>query len=152
MKKFRDKLKGIIRPPPSSSSASSAAPEDKDSTMSVSDHSQHNPLPPPPPGAGGDGGDGLGAGVEVTADSAVPIHERDESSSMDVSPSLPASANKKRVPIVNNPEGAGVRASALGWVGLGLRLRVLANVVGGGCGGCGRGMPVLSLVAVVCRR
>lgn len=101
MKKFRnkiDKIKGIIRPPPSSSSP------DKEGSMSVSESSQHNPQPPPPPAAGA-GGDADGGSGEATADSAVPMQEEEENS-MDVSPSLPASANKKRVPIVNNPEGS----------------------------------------------
>eukprot|EP00903_Cladosiphon_okamuranus_P007650 g7418.t1 len=99
MKKFRNKLKGIIRPPPSSSSA---APQDKDGTMSVADdHSQHSALPPPPPPVGGGGSEE----EELRTDSAVPMQDEPDSSNlMDVSPSLPASSNKKRVPIINNPE------------------------------------------------
>lgn len=64
---------------------------------------------------GGGGGSVGGGGAERTADSVVKV---EESSNMDVTPSLPASANKKRVPIVNNPAGVRVWPITQPWAWL----------------------------------
>jgi len=90
MKKFGRKLKAIVKT--SASSATSGQqqqqqqqPHPVEDRMSVSDNSQHTPLPP---------------------DSVMDTQGSGDAGDGDMSSPLPASSNsKKRVPIVNNPEG-----------------------------------------------
>lgn len=128
MKKFRDVIKGFVKHPPSSSSSS--PPQHGKEDMLVSDNSEHSPYPPAPPtaqapggaagaaaggvtdgeggggGAGGANGAGMGMGNGMTESAVQRQGSQEDNGDMEgPTGSLPSSTTKKRVPIVNNPEG-----------------------------------------------